>query len=46
MFLTSFNTAYSYYLTMALKFFGDIGARHAISGEVVWRVEDDATIIP
>ena len=45
-FLTSFNTAYSYYLSMAFKFLGDVGARHALSGEVVWRIEDDATIIP
>ena len=45
-FLTPFNNAFSFYLTMAQQFFRDIGARSSFSGEVVWRIEDDATINP
>ena len=45
-FLTPFNTAFAYYLTMAQKFLGDTGAHKSFAGEVVWRIEDDATMNP
>jgi len=44
--LTPFDHVYSHYLSMAIKFFNMIGEHDTLSGEVVWRIQDDATIDP
>ena len=42
--LTEFNTAFAYYLGMALKFLDVVFTEANFHGEVVWRIEDDATM--
>lgn len=42
--LTAFNNAYSHYLSMAIEFICEIGARLTNRGKIVWRIEDDATL--
>ena len=44
--LTTFSPAFSFYLSMAQSFFTSIAAHSSFSGEVIWRIEDDATIEP
>eukprot|EP00223_Ostreococcus_mediterraneus_P009291 CAMPEP_0179622474 /NCGR_PEP_ID=MMETSP0932-20121108/1740_1 /TAXON_ID=548131 ORGANISM="Ostreococcus mediterraneus, Strain clade-D-RCC2596" /NCGR_SAMPLE_ID=MMETSP0932 /ASSEMBLY_ACC=CAM_ASM_000582 /LENGTH=289 /DNA_ID=CAMNT_0021491583 /DNA_START=399 /DNA_END=1265 /DNA_ORIENTATION=- len=44
--LTTFNPAFSFYLSMAQSFFTSVAAHSSFSGEVIWRIEDDATIEP
>lgn len=42
--LTAFDDAYSHYLSMAIEFISEIGARFTSRGKIVWRIEDDATL--
>ena len=44
--LTPFDNVFSHYLSMARKFLENTIARGSLSGEVVWRIQDDATINP
>ena len=44
--LTTFNPVFSHYLSMAQKFLSSVIILKPLSGEIVWRIEDDATIEP
>ncbi len=44
--LTGFNDVFTHYLSMARQFLLSASAFASFSGEVVWRIEDDATIDP
>ena len=44
--LTPFDHGFSHYLSMARKFFETMSTHDTLSGEIVWRIQDDATIDP
>ena len=44
--LTPFNYVFSHYLSMAQKFFESMSAYDTLSGEIIWIIQDDATIDP
>lgn len=42
--LTPFDHVFSHYLSMARKFFETLSTHDNLSGEIVWKIQDDATI--